>query len=190
MILRLDKAGLPLGWVTPLDAAHFMSKDHVSWTLGDVANVVYGGTNSSGLQSSLEIPAIIATRGKAGYRNLGKTPPLTNKALFSRDGYMCLYCGKTRVTGGKSFRLTRDHIHPRGQDGLDVWVNVASACQRCNHHKDCRTPAQANMKLLAIPYEPNFAEGLILSNRRILADQMDFLRSFCNQDQFLNVAPN
>ena len=34
------------------------------------------------------------------------------------------------------------------------------------------------MKLLAIPYTPNLAEYLILQNRRILADQMAFLRSF------------
>jgi hypothetical protein len=34
------------------------------------------------------------------------------------------------------------------------------------------------MKLLAVPYTPNLAEYLILSNRRILADQMEFLLSF------------
>ena len=33
------------------------------------------------------------------------------------------------------------------------------------------------MRLLAMPYAPNRAEGLILENRRILADQMEFLRS-------------
>ena len=31
------------------------------------------------------------------------------------------------------------------------------------------------MKLLAVPYTPNLAEYLILSNRKILADQMEFL---------------
>jgi len=33
------------------------------------------------------------------------------------------------------------------------------------------------MPLLAIPYVPNWAEFLALSNRRILADQMQFLRA-------------
>jgi hypothetical protein len=33
------------------------------------------------------------------------------------------------------------------------------------------------MRLLAVPYAPNRAEGLILENRRILTDQMEFLRS-------------
>jgi len=33
------------------------------------------------------------------------------------------------------------------------------------------------MPLLAIPYIPNWAEYLALSNRKILADQMDFLKT-------------
>ena len=37
------------------------------------------------------------------------------------------------------------------------------------------------MPLLAIPYVPNWAEFLALSNRRILADQMDFLKSQFNR---------
>ena len=37
------------------------------------------------------------------------------------------------------------------------------------------------MKLLAVPYTPNLAEYLILSNRRILADQMGFLLSFARK---------
>jgi len=34
------------------------------------------------------------------------------------------------------------------------------------------------MKLLAVPYTPNLAEYLILQNRKILADQMQFLKAF------------
>jgi hypothetical protein len=38
------------------------------------------------------------------------------------------------------------------------------------------------MKLLAVPYVPNVAEYLILSNRRILADQMEFLEPFTSEN--------
>ena len=41
--------------------------------------------------------------------------------------------------------------------------------------KGGRTPQQANMPLLAVPYRPSWVEHLILSNRNILADQMEFL---------------
>ena len=37
------------------------------------------------------------------------------------------------------------------------------------------------MKLLAVPYIPNLAEYLILSNRRILADQMQFLLAYASK---------
>lgn len=48
----------------------------------------------------------------------------------------------------------------------------------CNTRKGARTPEEANMPLLAVPYAPNPHEYLyLLRGRRILADQMDFLRS-------------
>jgi 5-methylcytosine-specific restriction endonuclease McrA len=58
-----------------------------------------------------------------------------------------------------------------------VWENVVSACLPCNVRKGGRTPAQAAMPLLAVPYRPSWVEHLILSNRHILADQMEFLKS-------------
>ena len=43
--------------------------------------------------------------------------------------------------------------------------------------KGGRTPQQASMPLLAVPYRPSWIEHLILSNRNILADQMAFLKT-------------
>jgi hypothetical protein len=37
---------------------------------------------------------------------------------------------------------------------------------------------EAKMELFYLPYVPSRAEHLILANRNILADQMDFLLSF------------
>ena len=54
-------------------------------------------------------------------------------------------------------------------------MNVVTACRACNQSKSGRTPEQANMMLLYTPYVPNKAEYLILCNRSILVDQMDFL---------------
>jgi hypothetical protein len=52
---------------------------------------------------------------------------------------------------------------------------VVTACRHCNERKGNRTPELAGMELLYAPYVPNKAEFLILTNRRILVDQMDFL---------------
>ena len=47
----------------------------------------------------------------------------------------------------------------------------------------------ARMPMLAVPYVPNWAEFLALSNRRILADQMDFLKSqFNRKNRILGIA--
>jgi hypothetical protein len=54
---------------------------------------------------------------------------------------------------------------------------VVTACRLCNTRKGNRTPEQAKMQILAVPYVPNWAEFLALSNRRILMDQMEFLKS-------------
>ena len=71
---------------------------------------------------------------------------------------------------------------PRAQGGKDVWTNVVTACGGCNKAKDARTPEEAGMKLLYIPYAPNRAEYLILMNRTILADQMEFLKARVTKD--------
>ena len=38
-----------------------------------------------------------------------------------------------------------------------------------------RTPEQAGLQLLAIPFKPTHAEYVYLQGRKILADQMEFL---------------
>jgi hypothetical protein len=52
---------------------------------------------------------------------------------------------------------------------------VVAACKRCNWQKDNRTPEEARMPLLAVPFRPNPWEWHFLAKDRILADQMDYL---------------
>jgi hypothetical protein len=53
-------------------------------------------------------------------------------------------------------------------------MNCVTACRSCNTRKS-DNPVGEKWKLLYVPYEPVKAEALFLENRRILADQMDFL---------------
>ena len=170
-ILRLDCSGHPIDWICAHDAALLMSKNQVVWTLGEVAAVLRGGWNNKGRQSRLEVPAIIASEGKQ--MNFDVSPALDNKALFRRDQNLCLYCGHTFVDR----HLSRDHVIPQCQKGPDIWENVVTACKRCNQAKGGRTPEQAGMKLLAVPFVPNPFEFMYLENRHIIADQMDYLKT-------------
>ena len=84
-------------------------------------------------------------------------------------------CAPTAAAIFTTNDLTREHIIPFAQNGVDTWMNVVTACKPCNHRKSHRTPEQAHMPLLYAPYVPSLWEDFILRNRRILADQMEFL---------------
>jgi hypothetical protein len=174
-VLRTDVAGMPLEWIGYQDAVRLISLDQVSYSLGEPLYTIRGGINAiTGIQSVVEVNAIIASYGHHPHTHLfseAYTPPLSNKALFRRDQSLCLYCGDQFP----NFMLSRDHVNPLSQGGADIWGNVVTACKRCNNHKAGRTPEQACMELLAIPFIPTHAEYVYLQGRSILADQMDFL---------------
>jgi len=174
-VLRTDVAGMPLEWIGYQDAVRLISLGQVCYSLGRTVYRIHGGISAlTGLQSVVDVNAIIASYGRHPHTHLfsdSYTPPLSNKALFRRDQSLCLYCG----TKFPNALLSRDHVNPLSQGGLDRWVNVVTACKRCNNHKAGRTPEQASMELLAIPFTPTHAEYVYLQGRQILADQMDFL---------------
>jgi hypothetical protein len=68
-------------------------------------------------------------------------------------------------------------VRPFSQGGRDVWTNVVTACRRCNNLKAWRTPEQAHMQLLAVPFTPTYAEYIFLKGRRVLTDQMAYLQA-------------
>src|SRR5262245_22709665 len=173
LILTLDMVGTPHRWVSWQMACIYQAKDLVAWEAGDRNFTFQGGTNRmTGERSSIATNSIIAIKGKSVLsKTINQTPPLSNRELFSRDRHVCAYCGDHFMGS----RLTRDHVVPVSQRGRDRWMNVVTACRPCNQRKSGRTPEEAHMPLLYAPYVPNKAEYLILCNRNILADQMEFL---------------
>ena len=175
LFLACDRAGNPSAWLNYELAVHLIATNRVLAPLGQHSRVVYGGTNAvSGLRSSVEISSILLTNASVRQHRWSRDyeAPLINRALFARDGYLCLYCGNSFSPG----KLTRDHIIPISRGGKNIWSNVASACRSCNHRKSNRTPAEWGIELIAVPYTPCYAEHLILNGKIILADQMEFLQ--------------
>ncbi len=176
LVLRTDVSGMPLGWIDYQEAVKLYHLEQVSYSFGSHLYTIRGGINAlSGLRSRVEVNSIIATLNHHRKTKKSKDyiPPLNNHALFKRDNYICLYCGESFSRSS----LSRDHIIPVSVGGEDDWNNVATACKRCNNYKAGRTPEQANMQLIAIPFAPNRAEYVFLQGRKILSDQMEFL---CN----------
>lgn len=172
-ILRLNVAGQPIEWLDWQAAVCLYARELVVWSLGEVAHKIHGGhSRITGEQTVIDLPSIIACGGERLARPR-TTYPLSNGALFARDNHLCLYCTRQFAR----FELTRDHVVPLSRGGTDRWENVVSACRRCNQHKGNRLLEEIGMELTALPYRPNNAEYLALINsRRILSDQMDFLR--------------
>ena len=174
-VLRTDVAGMPLEWIDYREAVRLYHNEQVAYACGTTLYTVYGGYNAcDGRRSQIEVNSIIATEGTGQSLAADRDkyiPPLNNRTLFKRDANLCLYCAQQFPTRD----LTCDHITPLSQGGLDVWNNVATACRRCNNHKGGRTPEQALMKLIAVPFTPNYAEYIYLKGRRVLADQMQYL---------------
>jgi 5-methylcytosine-specific restriction endonuclease McrA len=168
---------MPLEWVDYREAVKLHFLGLIAYSCGSTVFRIRGGINArTRRRSVVEVNSIVATYGSS--RSVQKlredyVPPLNNRTLFQRDDHLCLYCGGQF---GKR-ELSRDHVTPISQRGLDSWTNVVTACLRCNSHKAGRTPEQAGMQLLAIPFTPTHAEYVYLQGRNVLADQMEFLRA-------------
>ena len=170
LVLTVDMAGLPQAWVELEEAITYQAKQLVAWSIGNVVKEFRGGWQRNGTRSRLATKSILAIKG-SGARPLAHTPGLTNTMLFARDRQVCAYCGGKFPTR----ELSHDHVIPVSRGGRNHWTNAVTACRACNTRKGNRTPEQAEMPLLYVPYVPNRHEHFILRNRRILADQMEYL---------------
>jgi 5-methylcytosine-specific restriction endonuclease McrA len=174
-VLRTDVAGMPLEWIDYRVAATLYHSGQVAYACGSPLYRIRGGYSAkSGERSIIEVNSIIATEGdtRTLERNRERyTPPLNNRTLFRRDANLCMYCGQHFRTSD----LTRDHITPISRGGRDAWTNVVTACRRCNNHKGGRTPEEARVQLVAVPFTPTYAEYIYLKGRKVLADQMEYL---------------
>lgn len=172
-ILALDIAGAPHRWITVRDAAHYYATDMVAWVTGRNEFPLRGGIQqSTGSRSLIRANSIVAIKGKDFMvRHFDRAPTLTKAMLLARDRFICAYCARRFP----SDELEMEHIVPSSRGGADSWMNLVAACRACNGRKADRTPEAAGMKLHYVPYVPNRYEAFILSNRKILADQMEFL---------------
>lgn len=173
-ILIIDSHGQPVRWAMMARAACYYAAGKVVTDLGDSLFSMAGGLQEcSGLRSEFVTSSIVMIRGRhripAGHAHVG----LTKHRLFVRDRHVCAYCGGLFADAD----LTVEHITPVSRGGRLTWTNVVTACRSCNTRKGNRTPEEARMPLLYVPYAVCRNEGFILSNRRILADQMSFLQA-------------
>lgn len=106
------------------------------------------------------------------YVRVRTVPALTRRNVLARDGWCCVYCEASadELAGRPPHeRLTLDHVVPRSRahhgfvevpwspDPVPVhsWLNVVTACGRCNGRKGDRRPEEAGLRLPRPPFRPN-----------------------------------
>jgi hypothetical protein len=167
-VLQLDLQGTPQAWISLEQAALHVATGSVAWVDGDgPLAVLRGGYNvARGRQSLIEVHPIVALHGASRINLFDVVPALTKLKLFRRDRHTCAYCGQ--VSGERELQC--EHILPESRGGAWSWMNLVTACGLCNGRKADRTPEEARMPLLYLPYVPSRFENFLLEGRRIRAD--------------------
>ena len=60
--------------------------------------------------------------------------PHLRRAVFDRDGWVCLHCGTSAF-------LSIDHKYPVSRGGTDIFENLQTLCRSCNASKGDKVPA-------------------------------------------------
>jgi hypothetical protein len=183
-VLQLDIQATPQAWITLQEAALHYATGSVAWVDGQgPLRTLRGGWNAAtGRQSLMEVHPIIALRGAARVNLFDVVPSLCKHKLFRRDRFTCAYCGQRFAER----ELQCEHIVPQSRGGLWTWMNLVSACGACNGRKADRTPEQAGMPLLYLPYVPSRFEAFLLEGRAIRADVHEWLAARLPRGSRLN----
>jgi hypothetical protein len=172
-VLQLDIQGTPQAWITLEHAATHLASGSVAWVDGDGPLVTLrGGFNVAlGRQSLIDVHPIIALHGAARLNLFDVVPVFSKAKLLRRDRMVCAYCGQRFAER----ELSCEHIVPQARGGRWTWMNLVTACGPCNNRKADRTPEEAGMPLLYLPYVPSRFENFLLEGRHIRADVHEWL---------------
>jgi hypothetical protein len=172
-VLQLDIQGTPQAWISLEHAALHVASDAVAWVDGDGPLVTLrGGFNvACGRQSLIDVHPILALRGASRVNLFDVVPVFGNAKLFRRDRFTCAYCAQVF----KESDLQCEHIVPESRGGRATWMNLVTACGHCNGKKADRSPEEAGMPLVYLPYVPSRFEDFLLEGRHIRADVHEWL---------------
>jgi hypothetical protein len=172
-VLQLDIQGTPQAWISLEHAASHVASGAVAWVdgVGPLATLRGGFNVARGRQSVIEVHPIIALHGASRVNLFDVVPAFSKGKLFRRDRMTCAYCGQRFPERD----LQCEHIVPESRGGGWTWMNLVTACGVCNGRKADRTPEEARMPLVYLPYVPSRFEDFLLEGRHIRADVHEWL---------------
>tara|TARA_Y100001970_G_C14211615_1_gene847272 strand:- start:723 stop:1274 length:552 start_codon:yes stop_codon:yes gene_type:complete len=142
-VLLLNKDGAPLN-LLPLSTISW--KQAIKALYLDKVKVLrsYDNWICHSQKFSLRVPSVVMMsnyhyqKGKVNFSRIN---------IFLRDRFRCQYCQHHFSLEN----LTIDHVIPKSKGGVMRWVNVVTACKKCNFNKGSKivTPFKK-------PFEPNY----------------------------------
>ena len=115
-------------------------------------------------------PSVIVLNKYIRKKKFDITP--TRKNIYWRDNHTCQYCAK-RFTYKN---LTLDHVIPKSRGGGKGWLNMVAACNSCNQKKGNKTPTEAGMELISIPYTPKMSILDLYQGHNIPEEWYNFIK--------------
>ena len=95
----------------------------------------------------------------------------SRKNIYWRDKYTCQYCAKKYWMKD----LSLDHVIPKSRGGGKDWLNLVTSCHGCNQKKGNKTPSEAGMKLIKVPYIPKMSIMDVYQNQKIPDNWLNFI---------------
>ena len=93
------------------------------------------------------VPAVVIL---SEYQKTKSIVRMSKRNVFLRDRYECQYCGIECTEEN----ATLDHVLPVSKGGRSNWLNLATACKKCNYLK----ADKIKMKPKRAPYKPDYWE--------------------------------
>jgi len=139
-------------------------KSVISLFLRDCINIVATDDSSQIIHPSIGIKRPRAVALKKYVHIPIKTIRASRANLWIRDNGICQYCGKAITLK----EMTKDHIIPISNPKCpgSTWINLVSACSKCNHKKGNKSLSQCGMSLIRKPFKPRH-EDLIFFDKEI-----------------------
>ena len=139
--LKLDSSFRPIEVIDAVEAL-------VLCLIGKAQAIETYSKDIKSVNESIELPCVIALKRKVKFRY--QTIPCHRRNVIWRDNNQCQYCAKYFMAD----KLTIDHVVPRSRGGKNNWLNLVTACKKCNQKKGDKTPSEAGMPLIREPKVP------------------------------------
>lgn len=165
LLFKRDHQDVPLAEVVSVEDGRYVSYNFDDWRELSEFRKAFEPAKHDWVRTikfDIAVPRII--RILRFHRLPRQEVKFNRRNIYARDQNRCQYCGKKF----RSNELSLDHVVPRSRGGATSWDNIVCCCLKCNVRKGGRTPREASMTLIAVPFKPRHSPVLhmALSNAK------------------------